>query len=182
MLLGCSSNRRPDAQDLAFNLLSALQILPAVRFLHSKIGYSILRSDLLRLNSVVDSDDFDRLGGVAFEQFDVNENGLQFVSTILGSLWMNEEQLPVPTTIIKSWRPPLVPAAIHPPKKCLNSVSFAGNSRLVVRKSVTASSLRQRSEVSPCCRLVRWTFNLRDTRLSQKKSQIKAVLPSVSKL
>ncbi|KAG6989143.1 hypothetical protein FocnCong_v020893 [Fusarium oxysporum f. sp. conglutinans] len=36
---------------------------------------------------------FDRLGGIASEQFDINKDGRQFVSTILGFLWMNEEQL-----------------------------------------------------------------------------------------
>ncbi|KAI2785780.1 hypothetical protein POX_h09539 [Penicillium oxalicum] len=33
---------------------------------------------------------FDRLGGVASEQFDINEDGLHFVSTILGFMWMSE--------------------------------------------------------------------------------------------
>jgi hypothetical protein len=37
--------------------------------------------------------DFDRLGGIASEQFDVNEDGLQFVSAMLRFLWMNEAQL-----------------------------------------------------------------------------------------
>ncbi|RYP66166.1 hypothetical protein DL771_007942 [Monosporascus sp. 5C6A] len=60
----CSSDAlgqpaREDAQDLAFNLLSSLQILPAARHLRSKTGHGTLRSDLLRLNSAVDSDDFD---------------------------------------------------------------------------------------------------------------------------
>jgi hypothetical protein len=36
---------------------------------------------------------FDRLGGVASEQFDINQDGLQFVSTILRFLRMNEEEL-----------------------------------------------------------------------------------------
>ncbi|KAK8007111.1 cystathionine gamma-synthase [Apiospora arundinis] len=36
---------------------------------------------------------FDRLGGIASERFDINEDGQQFVSTILGFLWMDEEQL-----------------------------------------------------------------------------------------
>lgn len=35
---------------------------------------------------------FDRLGGVASERFDINENGFQFVFTILGFLWMSDEQ------------------------------------------------------------------------------------------
>ncbi|KAK0628117.1 hypothetical protein B0T17DRAFT_491041 [Bombardia bombarda] len=37
--------------------------------------------------------EFDRLGGIASEQFDINKDGLQFVSTVLGFLWMNEEEL-----------------------------------------------------------------------------------------
>lgn len=45
---------------------------------------------------------FDRLGGVASEQFDINKDGLQFVFTILGFLWMSEEQYGFdPTIIIK---------------------------------------------------------------------------------
>ncbi|XP_044721135.1 uncharacterized protein HRG_06132 [Hirsutella rhossiliensis] len=50
---------RQDVQDIVFNLLSALQILPALRHLRSKIGSGTLRTDLLKLNSAVDSDDFD---------------------------------------------------------------------------------------------------------------------------
>ena len=34
---------------------------------------------------------FDRLGAIASEQFDINEDGLRFVCTILGFLWVNEE-------------------------------------------------------------------------------------------
>ncbi|KAF3768433.1 hypothetical protein M406DRAFT_286387 [Cryphonectria parasitica EP155] len=37
--------------------------------------------------------EFDRLGGIASEQFDINKDGLQFVFTMLGFLWMSEEQL-----------------------------------------------------------------------------------------
>ncbi|KAJ5544154.1 hypothetical protein N7494_005433 [Penicillium frequentans] len=43
---------------------------------------------------------FDRLGGVASERFDINEDGLQFVSTVLGFLWMSEEQCGFDPTII----------------------------------------------------------------------------------
>ncbi|KAI1300772.1 hypothetical protein F5Y03DRAFT_223623 [Xylaria venustula] len=45
---------------------------------------------------------FDRLGGIASDQFDINGDGLRFVSTILGFLWMNEEQLGFDPTIITS--------------------------------------------------------------------------------
>ncbi|EDU46210.1 conserved hypothetical protein [Pyrenophora tritici-repentis Pt-1C-BFP] len=43
---------------------------------------------------------FGRLGGIASEQFNINEDGLQFVSAVLGFLWMNEEQLGFDPTII----------------------------------------------------------------------------------
>ncbi|KAL8408699.1 hypothetical protein RB594_007231 [Gaeumannomyces avenae] len=45
---------------------------------------------------------FDRLGGIASEQFDINdeEHGPRFVSTILGFLWMTEEELGFDPTII----------------------------------------------------------------------------------
>jgi hypothetical protein len=37
--------------------------------------------------------EFDRLEGIASEQFNVNEDGLQFVAAMFGYLWMNEKQL-----------------------------------------------------------------------------------------
>jgi hypothetical protein len=42
---------------------------------------------------------FDRLGGVASERFDINKDRLLFVSTILGFLWMSEEQCGFDPTI-----------------------------------------------------------------------------------
>ncbi|KAK0628461.1 hypothetical protein B0T17DRAFT_490701 [Bombardia bombarda] len=44
---------------------------------------------------------FDRLGGIAAEQFDINNNGFQFVYAILGFTWMSEEQLGFDPTIQK---------------------------------------------------------------------------------
>ncbi|KAM0286950.1 hypothetical protein ACHAQH_000634 [Verticillium albo-atrum] len=43
---------------------------------------------------------FDRLGGIASEQFDINKDGLQFVSTILGFLWMSEDELGFDPTVM----------------------------------------------------------------------------------
>lgn len=43
--------------------------------------------------------EIDRLGGITSEQFDINKDGLQFVSTILGFLWMSEEELEFDPTI-----------------------------------------------------------------------------------
>ncbi|KAF1354391.1 hypothetical protein EJ07DRAFT_132963 [Lizonia empirigonia] len=44
--------------------------------------------------------EFDRLGGIASEKFDINEDGLQFVSAVLGFLFLNEEQLGFDPTVI----------------------------------------------------------------------------------
>lgn len=48
--------------------------------------------------------EFDRLGGIASEQFDINKEngGVQFVMTVLGFLWMNEEALGFDPTIVTS--------------------------------------------------------------------------------
>ncbi|KAK4134878.1 hypothetical protein BT67DRAFT_378402 [Trichocladium antarcticum] len=45
--------------------------------------------------------EFDRLGGIASDQFDINQDGLQLVSTVLGFLWMNEEELGFDPTITR---------------------------------------------------------------------------------
>ena len=44
--------------------------------------------------------EFDWLGGIASEQSDINEEGLQFVSMVLGFLWMDREQLGFDPTIL----------------------------------------------------------------------------------
>ncbi|KAK1471304.1 hypothetical protein CABS01_16390 [Colletotrichum abscissum] len=43
---------------------------------------------------------FDRLGAIASERFNINEDGQQFVSTILGFLWMDEEALGFDPTVM----------------------------------------------------------------------------------
>ncbi|KAK4207648.1 hypothetical protein QBC37DRAFT_476391 [Rhypophila decipiens] len=43
---------------------------------------------------------FDRLGGIASEQFDINKDGLRFVSIILGFLCMSDEELGFDPTIM----------------------------------------------------------------------------------
>ncbi|WPJ66546.1 hypothetical protein SMAC4_14062 [Sordaria macrospora] len=44
---------------------------------------------------------FDRLGAIASEQFNINTEGLKFVSTVLAFLWMSEEELGFDPSIIK---------------------------------------------------------------------------------
>ncbi|KAH7031009.1 LOW QUALITY PROTEIN: uncharacterized protein B0I36DRAFT_322999, partial [Microdochium trichocladiopsis] len=43
--------------------------------------------------------EFDRLGGIASDKFDINEDGLRFVFTVLGFLWMDREALGFDPTI-----------------------------------------------------------------------------------
>lgn len=43
--------------------------------------------------------EFDRFSGIASEQFDIHEDGLQFISTILGFLWMTEKDLGFDPTV-----------------------------------------------------------------------------------
>jgi Fungal protein kinase len=45
--------------------------------------------------------EFDRLGGIASSSFDIHEDSLQFVSVMLGYLWMNDEQLGFDPTFTK---------------------------------------------------------------------------------
>ncbi|KAF2968399.1 hypothetical protein GQX73_g5137 [Xylaria multiplex] len=45
--------------------------------------------------------EFDRLGGIASDRFDINKDGQRFLSTILGFLWMDDEALGFDPTIIK---------------------------------------------------------------------------------
>ncbi|KAL5411209.1 hypothetical protein PMIN04_010331 [Paraphaeosphaeria minitans] len=44
--------------------------------------------------------EFDRLAGIASESFDINEDGLRFVSAVLGFSWLDEEQLGFDPTIV----------------------------------------------------------------------------------
>ena len=46
--------------------------------------------------------EYDRVGGIASSGFDINKDGRQFASAILGFLWMNEEQLGFDPTILTS--------------------------------------------------------------------------------
>jgi hypothetical protein len=71
----------------------AREVLAAQDTRRFVLGFTLCRS-LMRIW------EFDRLGWVASEQFDINKDGLWFVSTILGFLWMSEEALGFDPTIM----------------------------------------------------------------------------------
>ncbi|KAH7000856.1 hypothetical protein EDB80DRAFT_581085 [Ilyonectria destructans] len=89
------SNRSADKASEAWLDLGryAREVLAAQDTRRFVLGFTICGS-LMRVWA------FDRLGGIASGQFDINEDGLQFVFTILGFLWMNEEQLGFDLTIM----------------------------------------------------------------------------------
>ncbi|KAJ9129857.1 Rhodopsin kinase [Pleurostoma richardsiae] len=89
------SNRSADRASEAWLDLGryAREVLAAQDTRRFVLGFAICES-LMRIW------EFDRLGGIASDQFDINDNGLRFVSTILGFLWMSEEQLGFDPTII----------------------------------------------------------------------------------
>lgn len=59
------------------------------------LGFTLCRS-VMRLW------EFDRLGGIASSPFDINQDGLQFVSVVLGYLRMNRTQLGFDPTILEA--------------------------------------------------------------------------------
>ena len=91
------SNPRADIASIAWIDLAryAREVLAAQDTRRFVLGFTLCGS-LMRVW------EFDRLGGIASEQFDINneEGGLQFVTTILGFLRMNEEMLGFDPTII----------------------------------------------------------------------------------
>ncbi|KAL7621880.1 hypothetical protein AAE478_007380 [Parahypoxylon ruwenzoriense] len=89
------SNRAADIASEAWLDLGryAREVLAAQDTRRFVLGFTICGS-LMRVW------EFDRLGGIASEHFDINENGLRFTSTILGFLWMSEEKLGFDPTIM----------------------------------------------------------------------------------
>ncbi|KAF2259124.1 hypothetical protein CC78DRAFT_586283 [Lojkania enalia] len=83
--------------------------------------------------------EFDRLGGIASEQFDINEDGLQFLSAVLGFLWLNEERLgfDLDITKAKNYRPE---SSMPPPSTAGRRVSRIGRSSSVAGRKRSSSS------------------------------------------
>lgn len=93
------SNPAADRASLAWIDLAtyAREVLKAQDALRFVLGFTLC-------GSIMRVWEFDRLGGIASNCFDINsEDGArQFVTTVLGFLWMDEEQLGFDPTIITS--------------------------------------------------------------------------------
>ncbi|TWU73405.1 hypothetical protein ED733_003499 [Metarhizium rileyi] len=91
------SNPKADIASIAWIDLAryAREVLAAQDTRRFVLGFTLCGS-LMRVW------EFDRLGGIASDQFDINKNGQLFVTTILGFLSMDEENLGFDPTIIVS--------------------------------------------------------------------------------
>jgi len=93
------SNPKADAASIAWTDLAryAREVFAAQDTRRFVLGFTLCGS-LMRVW------EFDRLGGIASERFDINkkDGGVQFVTTMLGFLRMNEEMLGFDPTIITS--------------------------------------------------------------------------------
>ncbi|TWU72040.1 hypothetical protein ED733_001671 [Metarhizium rileyi] len=83
--------------------------------------------------------EFDRLGGIASEQFDINkeEGGLQFVTIILGFLWMNEELLGFDPTIVTSGGQKYIEIEQNGQTECLIIHSVIRRARCIAGRATT---------------------------------------------
>ena len=93
------SNPKADTASIAWIDLAryAREVLAAQDTRRFVLGFTLCGS-LMRVW------EFDRLGGIASEQFDINnqDGGRQFLTAILGFLWMDEDSLGFDPTIITS--------------------------------------------------------------------------------
>ena len=91
------SNPKMDSQPLAWTDIG--------RYVREVLAYQDTRRFVLAFTlcgPLMRVWEFDRLGPIASARFNINENGLQFVSTILGFLWASEEELGFDPTVIAS--------------------------------------------------------------------------------
>ncbi|KAI0467628.1 hypothetical protein F4859DRAFT_525055 [Xylaria cf. heliscus] len=94
---GLKSNPKEDLAskahlDIARDVKEVFTVQPTRRFV---LVFTLCRS-WMRLW------EFDRLGGIASERFNIHKYGQCFLSTVLGFLWMDDEAVGFDATIIKS--------------------------------------------------------------------------------
>ncbi|KGM91569.1 uncharacterized protein PADG_12344 [Paracoccidioides brasiliensis Pb18] len=80
---------------------------------------------------------FDRLGGIASEEFNINQDGLQFVSVILGFLLMSRKQLGFDPTIIATGTKRYIEIEKNGMKERLIIDGIVGQARCVAGRATT---------------------------------------------
>ncbi|EDN03054.1 predicted protein [Histoplasma mississippiense (nom. inval.)] len=80
---------------------------------------------------------FDRLGGIASEEFNINQDGLQFVSVVLGFLLMSREQLGFDPTIVTTGTERYIEIEKDGTKEQLIIDGIVGRARCVAGRATT---------------------------------------------
>ncbi|EDN06473.1 predicted protein [Histoplasma mississippiense (nom. inval.)] len=80
---------------------------------------------------------FDRLGGIASEEFNINQDGLQFVSVVLGFLLMSREQLGFDPTIVTTGTERYIEIEKDGTKERLIIDGIVGRARCVAGRATT---------------------------------------------
>ncbi|TPX23944.1 hypothetical protein DIZ76_013287 [Coccidioides immitis] len=80
---------------------------------------------------------FDRLGGIASEEFNINQDGLQFVSVVLGFLLMSREQLGFDPTIVATGTERYIEIEKDGTKERLIIDRIVGRARCVAGRATT---------------------------------------------
>lgn len=80
---------------------------------------------------------FDRLGGIASERFNINQDGLQFVSVILGFFLMSRGKLGFDPTIVETWTERCIEIEKDGVKERLVIDGIIGRARCVAGRATT---------------------------------------------
>ncbi|EEH42949.2 uncharacterized protein PADG_07769 [Paracoccidioides brasiliensis Pb18] len=91
---------------------------------------------------------FDRLGGIASENYDINKDGLQFVSTVLGFLLMSREQLGFDPTIVTIGFERYIKIEKDGVKERLIIDKFIGRARCIAGRATTCWKAHREADES----------------------------------
>ncbi|OTB04510.1 hypothetical protein M426DRAFT_58388 [Hypoxylon sp. CI-4A] len=80
---------------------------------------------------------FDRLGGIASTRFDINKDGLRFISTILGFLWIKESELGFDSTIVRENKMQYVDIIRDSTRERIVIDEFMGRVRCIAGRATT---------------------------------------------
>ncbi|EEH33159.1 hypothetical protein PAAG_04212 [Paracoccidioides lutzii Pb01] len=108
----------------------AREVLAAQDTRHFVLGFTLC-GPFLRLWN------FDRLGGIASEEFNINQDGLRFMSVILGFLLMNRKQLGFDPTIVTTGTERYIEIEKNGTKERLIIDEIVGRARCVAGRATT---------------------------------------------
>ena len=140
-----SADRRSEAWlDLARYVREVFAAQDSRRFV---LGFTLCGS-LLRIW------EFDRLGGIASDQVDINKEGEWFVSVVLGFLWMNEEELGFDPTITRHGEQRFITINQNSQKERLVIGELMTRAACIVGRATTCWKVYRETDKDRLCPLV----------------------------